>query len=186
MKIHYFNPGHETAVHNGSPYYTAPANIAAMQQELAYLPAWYADKEDVVLVQKHDNDFSFLNKNIDNPPIAITQNEASEYGDTAVSLWGISPQAIHYFKELNKENEACLNIPEWHDEYRILNSRQNAKDCLSEIVWQISQIQDSIIPRFYTELSEIDNAVRLSSNWTNPNRKSNSAWNIEETGLCFH
>ncbi|MDR1091125.1 MAG: hypothetical protein LBL79_08630 [Prevotella sp.] len=163
MKLHYFNPGHETAVHNGSPYYMVPANIAAMQQELAYLPAWYGDKGDLVLVAESNSYFSFLNKNICNLPQAITQNELTKYDSTDVSLWGISPQAIHYFDMLNKEYATNLNIPKWHNGYTDLNSRSNAKDCLSEIVKQIPQIQDSIIPRFYTEPEEIDNAVRLSS-----------------------
>ncbi|MFT4222732.1 hypothetical protein [Dysgonomonas sp.] len=162
MKIHYFNPGHETAVHNGSPYYTAPANIAAMQQELAFLPAWYGDKDDLVLVEKSNGYFSLLNRNIGNLPQAITQDELTKYKDSEVSLWGISPQAVHYFDMLNKEYEVNLNIPKWHSEYKILNSRPNAKDCLAEIVRQISQIQDSITPQFYIELKEIDNAVRLS------------------------
>lgn len=162
MKIHYFNPGHETAVHNGSPYYTAPANVAAMQQELAYLPAWYGNKEDLVLVAELNSYFSFLNNKICNLPQAITERELTGHQDADVSLWGISPQAIHFFDMLNKEYEAGLNIPEWHNEYKILNSRSNAKECLSVIIRQIPQIQGSIIPQFYTELKEIDNAVRLS------------------------
>lgn len=163
MKIHHFNPGHETAVHNGSPYYTVPANIATMQQELAFLPAWYGDKDDLVLVEKSNSYFSLLNKNICNLPQAITQDELPKYNDSDISLWGISPQAVHYFDMLNKEYEVNLNIPKWHNEYKILNSRSNAKDCLIEIVRQIPQIQDSIIPQFCTELSEVDNAVRFSS-----------------------
>lgn len=162
MKLHYFNPGHETAVHNGSPFYTAPSNIAVMQQELAYLPAWYADKDDLILVEKYDNYFSFLNKNIGCLPQAITQDELAKYNDADVNLWGVSPQAIHYFDMLNNEHETNLNIPTWHNEYTILNSRLNAKDCLNEIVNQIPQIQNSIIPLFYTKLEDIDNAVRLS------------------------
>ncbi|MFV0537191.1 MAG: hypothetical protein ACK5M3_07445 [Dysgonomonas sp.] len=162
MKIHYFNPGHETAVHNGSPYYTVPANIATMQQELAFLPAWYGDKNDLVLVEKSNSYFSLLNGNIHNLPQAITQEELTIYGDADISLWGVSPQAVHHFDMLNKEYEIDLNIPKWYDEYKILNSRSNAKDCLTEIIKQIPQIQDSIIPQVCTELSEIDNAVKFS------------------------
>ncbi len=163
MKIHYFNPGHETAVHNGSPYYTVPANVAAMQQELSFLPAWYGEKDDLVFVEKPDSYYSFLYQNIPNLPQAITQNELPKYNGSDISLWGISPQAVHYFDVLNKEYEGNLNIPKWHDEYKILNSRSNAKDCLAEIVNRIPQIQSSIIPQFCSELGEVDNAVRSSS-----------------------
>lgn len=162
MKIHYFNPGHETAVHNGSPYYTVPANVAAMQQELAFLPAWYGDKDDLVFVEKPDSYYSFLHQNTPNLPQSVTQNELLKYNDSDVSLWGISPQAVHYFDVLNKEYDINLNIPKWHDEYRVLNSRSNAKDCLAEIVNRIPQIQSSIIPCFYSELNAVDSAVRSS------------------------
>ena len=47
-KIHFFNPGHETAILQGSENYTPPANVQRMIRELSYLPVWYADPEDFV------------------------------------------------------------------------------------------------------------------------------------------
>lgn len=162
MKIHYFNPGHETAVQNGSPYYMAPANVVAMQQELSYLPAWYGNAGDIVLVHGNNEYYSFLSKNIPNLPSAVTEKELTAYPDSEVSLWGISPQAIHYFSELNREYDINLNIPQWHDKYLYLNSRQNAKDCLTEIIKDIPQIETSIIPTFCTNLEDIDLFVSKS------------------------
>ena len=50
-KIHFFNPGHETAILQGSENYTPPANVQRMIKELSYLPVWYADPADFVFLQ---------------------------------------------------------------------------------------------------------------------------------------
>lgn len=164
MKIKYFNPGHETAVNNASPYYTPPANIAAMQEELSFLPAWYADREDKVLVDsKNEVYYSYLTEKFSTLAQPVSQNELTLYRDANVSLWGVSPQAIRYFEELNKELEINLDIPEWSEEYKYLNSRLAARDCLSELINSIPLLSQAIIPQFYTNLDDINRAVNTSA-----------------------
>lgn len=163
MNIHYFNPGHETAVNNASPYYTPPANIAAMQEELSFLPAWYADREDKVLVDSKDEVYySYLTEKFSTLAQPISQDELIRYRDANVSLWGVSPQAIRYFEELNKGLEINLNIPEWREEYKYLNSRLAARDCLSKLIDSIPLLSQAIIPQFYTNLDDINRAVDTS------------------------
>lgn len=164
MNIHYFNPGHETAVNNASPYYTPPANIAAMQDELSFLPAWYAYREDKVLVDSKDEVYySYLTEKFSTLAQPVSQNELTQYRDANVSLWGVSPQAIRYFEELNKELEINLGISEWSEEYKYLNSRLAARDCLSELINSIPQLSRAIIPQFYTTLEDINKAVNASA-----------------------
>ncbi|HML63876.1 MAG TPA: hypothetical protein PKC55_03510 [Dysgonomonas sp.] len=164
MNIHYFNPGHETAVNNASPYYTPPVNIAAMQEELSFLPAWYADREDKVLVDsKNEVYYSYLTEKFSTLAQPVSQNELTLYRDANVSLWGVSPQAIRYFEELNKELEINLDIPEWSEEYKYLNSRLAARDCLSELINSIPLLSQAIIPQFYTNLDNINRAVNASA-----------------------
>lgn len=164
MNIHYFNPGHETAVNNASPYYTPPANIAAMQEELSFMPAWYADREDKVLVDSKDEVYySYLTEKFSTLAQPVSQNELTQYRDANVSLWGVSPQAIRYFEELNKELEINLNIPQWSEEYKYLNSRLAARDCLSELINSILLLSQAVIPQFYTNLDNINRAVNASA-----------------------
>lgn len=164
MKIKYFNPGHETAVNNASPYYTPPANIAAMQEELSFLPAWYADREDKVLVDSKDEVYySYLTEKFSTLAQPVSQNELTLYRDANLSLWGVSPQAIRYFEELNKELEINLDIPQWSEEYKYLNSRLAARDCLSELINSIPLLSQAIIPQFYTNLDDINRAVNTSA-----------------------
>jgi len=164
LNIHYFNPGHETAVNNASPYYTPPANIAAMQEELSFLPAWYADREDKVLVDSKDEVYySYLTEKFSTLAQPVSQNELKLYRDANVSLWGVSPQAIRHFEELNKELEISLDIPEWSEEYKYLNSRLAARDCLSELIDSIPLLSQAVIPQFYTNLDDINRAVNASA-----------------------
>lgn len=164
MNIHYFNPGHETAVNNASPYYTPPANIAAMQEELSFLPAWYADREDKVLVDSKDEVYySYLTEKFSTLAQPVSQNELTLYRNANVSLWGVSPQAIRYFEELNKELEINLDIPEWSEEYKYLNSRLAARDCLSELINSILLLSQAVTPQFYTNLDNINRAVNASA-----------------------
>lgn len=162
--ILYFNPGHETAVHNASPYYTAPANIARMQQELAYLPAWYGLKNDVVLVFDSSNQdfFNYISDNLEYIPKPITQGELGDFSGSEISLWGISPQAIYVFDELKKGFNVELDYPEWRDEFKYLNSRLSAKDCLEKLIKNTQGISSNITPCFCDNLADIEAIVNES------------------------
>ena len=50
-RLFLFNPENEMAIANGNPYYTPPATILKMAEDLAYLPAYYAGEEDAVWVK---------------------------------------------------------------------------------------------------------------------------------------
>lgn len=163
--LHYFNPGHEIAVLNASPYYTARKSMLAMCRDLAFLPAWYADKDDFVIVDKSFNKeyYAYLTNSLGKIATAIASHELGSYSQEEVELWGISPQAIHYFTEINKVSETNLRLPEWNDAFRYLNSRQAAKDCLEELIKSIPQISSLVIPRFYSDLKQLEEDVEKSS-----------------------
>lgn len=162
--IHYFNPGHETAVLNASPFYMAPANVAAMQQELAYLPAWYARRDDRVLV--HDaadkGYVDFLSGYFDMLPKVVLREEIVSYGTDEICLWGISPQAIRLFKQMNEEYSLSLLVPAWNDRFTYLNSRRSAHDCLEKMIMAIPQVSQSLLPQICTTLDEVEDAVNSS------------------------
>lgn len=164
--VHYFNPAHETAVQNASPYYTARASMLSMKRELAFLPAWYAADGDVVLIEERalDSYYTYLSEYLPSLPRPILTNKLKYgYKDAAVCLWGISPQAIHYFGQINKEYELNLHTPSWNERYTYLNGRQAARDCLQELIVCQPEISSSIIPQFFTSLDEIEHAVNRSS-----------------------
>lgn len=163
--ILYFNPGHETAVLNGSPYYTAPANIVTMQNELSYLPAWYGATGDVVLVDTIEipDYYQFLYQNLEALPMAITDESLSNYSDEEIILWGISPQSIYYWETLAAEQDISFTLPIWNDEYTFLNSRLSARNVLNEIIKIVPEVDSNISPQIFDSLEILETYLENSS-----------------------
>lgn len=165
-QLYFFNPGHETAMLNGSPYYTAPANVVKMQKDLAYLPAWLASADDYVLLnnqlpQSYTEHISLHNLSI-GQPIIIDNIQSIEHL-TKVHIWGEAPQALHYFEELNFQYNLNLEIPIWNNKITELSSRNTARECLIYLTKKLPEIQEYIIPEFYSDLNELETTVSKSS-----------------------
>jgi hypothetical protein len=159
--IHYFNPGHETAVLRTSKYYQPPASIFKMQKDLAFLPAWYASPNDYVLTGNGLNN-EFLSSVQALKPFAkaLVLNDfidkREELQKQKVVLWGISPQSIHHFEKLNKTYHLQLEIPQWQEELRPLGSRITAQKILSKLSDAFPDIEKEIIPQCFSHIGEIE------------------------------
>jgi hypothetical protein len=162
-KLHYFNPGHETAILFGKPNYTAPENVRKMIHDLSILPAWYADSGDYVLAEENI-DPQFFNQFPKNsrPSIQILSSKGiiernnDKLRTMIATPWGISPHSLHQFEILKKKNSLPLEIPLWKNEYTELTSRRSAAKCLDIIreILQNEQIPDT--PIFISSLNELD------------------------------
>ncbi|GHT43471.1 hypothetical protein AGMMS49965_17310 [Bacteroidia bacterium] len=157
--LHYFNPGHEEAVLNGSHHFQPPANHVRMQRELAFLPVWYASADDFVLV--HEPLPADLEGGLATElATAIRMDElaanASRLAHQTVALWGISPQSCHFLKQLSDKHQLHWTIPEWKDEYRTLGSRQTAHTVLSRLIEAIPDIDCALLPQFISDFDTIE------------------------------
>ncbi|MDR0863375.1 MAG: hypothetical protein LBO74_00395 [Candidatus Symbiothrix sp.] len=162
--LHYFNPGHETAVLNTSKYYQPAVRQVNMQQELAFLPAWYARPEDFVLVENPlTAEFKLELKSLKSLAQAITVTDLNGLPDERVDLWGISPQSIHFFEKLNERYHLQLQIPRWKGEFCFLGSRFASQMILSQLMEKIPEIEKEILPRFFSNLNEIEQFVAGSN-----------------------
>lgn len=156
-RLHYFNPGHETAVLNASPFYMPPVNQVRMRRELAYLPAWYADGDDWVWTEDPlPDDFScMLEQNFGKMPGVIYSGNTSEAFPASVEmevdLWGITPRAIRFFEEIAGAFGLNLRIPTWNPAYTHLCSRMISRDCLEYLIPLIPEIQPDIVPCFFED-----------------------------------
>lgn len=166
--IHFFNPGHETALLNGSPYYREPENVRKLREDLAFLPAWYADPGDFVWVEK-STDPSFR-KRIEqlNPDIhLLTPNGPGDLTELLweeeVELWGITPQAIRYWEEYSERYRLSLRIPALHEGYRDLCSRSSAHKCLGFLCKEVPGIEKELIPELCSGIDEVEILNRNSS-----------------------
>ncbi len=159
--LHFFNPGHETAILNASPYYIAPENVLKMQHDLAYLPAWYGEPHDWVWV-KDDFPFSFYDELILHfPEIPKPVNEKSTifHKQQKLTCWGITPQALHYFEKPNQQHDLNLKIPEWREEFKTLTSRMSAKECLETLCNAIPEVSHLLVPKVFTTMDMIERYV---------------------------
>lgn len=163
--IFYFNPGHETAVLNKSKYYMAPASVAKMQFDLDFLPAWYASADDFVFIANESkrDDINNLVESFPFLPEAITIDQLLLHTEQEVCMWGISPQSLHFFEDLNLKYGLDFVLPDWSDEYRYLNSRKASAECLKEIINLLPDVSGEIIPRFCSTLDEIEDLIQHSS-----------------------
>lgn len=164
-KLYYFNPGHEGAILSSSPYYMSPSNVVTMQNDLAYLSAWYADPSDFVWLQTPlPREFKeYLLTNLCPLAEGLTEDKIGQNGKMSeVHLWGVSPQAINYFEKLNEKCDTNLKLPAWRRELRQLSSRETAKECLTYLCNHIPSVSSDIVPQFYNRLEDVECVVENS------------------------
>lgn len=158
--IHFFNPGHEAAVLNGSPYYHAPANVLVMQCDLAFLPAWYAGEGDIVLTENAlpEEFLHYYHDLADWKVAAIQQNNWRHelVSSTELALWGVSPQGIHLFEKINETFGSSFVLPVWDARIVGFSHREKARSYLLQLSQKYSFIPDYLIPEFYTSLDAIE------------------------------
>jgi len=165
--IHYFNPGHEMAVLHASKHYHPPAHVVKMQSDLAFLPAWYASAGDFVFVESPlPDDFMLSCKplHLQVKPVCPEDGAANRESlqHSAVDLWGISPQSIHFFEKWNKKYNLSLRVPLWKDEYRFLGSRFASRELLAELLTILPELEPDILPCFVSNLESIEPFVAQS------------------------
>jgi len=137
-KIHFFNPGHEDAIRTGQHHYTPPSSVCKMISDLAYIPAWYGNEGDYVIINEMNKVFhllSFLPVCIRPVIFPILPSELTQLNSPIpmeAAPWGLSPHSIHLFKTLLQPYGNMI-IPQWKDTYKHLTSRQTALKCLYKI-----------------------------------------------------
>ena len=119
-RIHYFNPGHETAVLLGTQNYTAPTNVRKMQKDLALLPVWYAEEDDFVYLEDSKATLRFRPFAQRPTPGSYTCNKSDADEKTLPTslLWtqprGDFPRhSLHLFEQLRDKAKVRLSVPTW-------------------------------------------------------------------------
>lgn len=168
-KIHYFNPGHETAVLLGSENYTPPANVQRMIKELSCLPAWYAESDEFVFVEEilSPRFFSLQPKEFRPFATLISRKElklkGASFPEMVAAPWGMSPHSLHLFEELNKNVRLNISVPVWKEAYFKLTGRQTAAECLELIRQQLPDLPIPAAPKFCKKVREVEKYLILQN-----------------------
>ena len=162
--IHYFNPGHETAVLNASRHYHQPAHVAKMQSDLAFLPAWYASDGDFIFMETSlPDDFRLSCQSFNLQTCSVTPADFIENREkfqySSIDLWGISPKGVHFFEKLNEQYDLSLTIPQWNEKFRFWGSRFASQKLLSGLLEQMPELDQTILPRFVSNITEIEQQI---------------------------
>ncbi|MDD4116520.1 MAG: hypothetical protein PHG27_13205 [Massilibacteroides sp.] len=158
--LHLFNPGHETAVLLGTPFYTPPRNVVIMTQDLGCLPLWYANPGDLVYTRKTANTRFVQTIPFDTslfPSEFCTDiNKSTIY---TACPWGISPHVLHQFQQIKKETIINLVIPEWKERYTTLIGSKTTVLCHLQIMELCSDVEIPAIPLLFHSGSEIEDYI---------------------------
>lgn len=164
-RIHYFNPGHETAVLLGTPNYTPPHNVRIMTKDLSFLPAWYARPGDLVLLDNPLPD-SFRQEFPDGlfPKVIPAVDQASVHAlptdePIIATPWGISPQSLHKIGQFKKETGLRIHIPQWDPLLKVLIGRQTAAGCLDCLRQLLPYDHLPATPRFFSDIKSLEQAI---------------------------
>lgn len=160
-RLHYFNPGHETAIQSGMFYYTPPASVRKMMGDLALLPLWYGNKGDYILIDESVDSSIFLADIPDilrpdlQPVTPATLPFVLSEKHLEAMPWGLSPQTIRYFERFQTDTQQ-LTIPSWKEIYKQLTARQTAAEYLRLLQKDQPEFQELTPPLFCSEPDEIN------------------------------
>lgn len=128
--LYLFNPEHDMALANFTPYYRPPREIIRMGQDLSYLPLWYAEEDSWVKVFDTGLSTSFLTEctSLGIHPYGLT---ATAWEEMRISPWGWDPALVN---QLRGEGVSAESYPDEMDLMRIrfLSGRQRCVEVLKQ------------------------------------------------------
>lgn len=147
-KLWIFNPDSEMAIADGNYYYTPPANIVRMSEELAFLPAYFSDRGDAVLVShKFSCNFLESRKEILGLDVeCLGWEEREKFRDYKIEPWGWSPR-MQYLMGMQSGN--------WNREQKELYSRRTALNVLKGL-----GAAEKVFPQVCFSLKEVGNYTK--------------------------
>ncbi len=138
MTLHIFNPEHDIALASGLKNFTAPHAGRQLRYDLGWLPALYADKGDLVLVENLEKAIRgtrFMKVNtrrfISNVPSSSDDRKWMDQV-THVEPWGWDAAVRRSLTEMGVD-EGCLPSPQEIEVIRQLSHRRTAAQLLTTI-----------------------------------------------------
>jgi len=136
--LYFFNPDNEMAIANGNEYYTPPANILKMADDLAYLPTYFSEVGDYVLMQGiPERSFLERQERIFRRGVRpVTWEETVSLELNELRPWGWSPRMCRLFQTLRERTSTRFRQGEqvrWEVGREKWYSREMASVCLRKL-----------------------------------------------------
>lgn len=138
------------AIANGSPYYMPSANILRMAADLAFLPAYYAEKEDCILVPEAlDEAFITDRKTLLGIKCCVMSKDGVEISEFMIpEPWGWSPRVCNLFQKLGL---AAV----WNPATEELYTRLKARECLTALLPALPFVEQNILPEIGCSIEDV-------------------------------
>ncbi len=137
-----------------------------MIRELAFLPIWYADREDFVFVEEVTDSSFFTSSPVKalQPFATILSRQTlrqKHFPECVLEAtpWGLSPHSIHLFEKLQEDFPLKISIPDWQGVYQQLTSRQTACECLKMLKEKLPAIPFPATPSFCRDIQGIEQFI---------------------------
>lgn len=127
--LYIFNPWHDMALANFTPYYRIPSEVVRMSNDLSFLPVWYAQEDAYVRISDNNVISTFVSQ-----VSSFIQFDTKRFVDSSlyseIIPWGWSPALVY---SLASEGVDTMILPDKDrlNRIRYLSGRQRCVDVLS-------------------------------------------------------
>ena len=130
--LYIFNPWHDMALANFTPYYKVPAGIVRMSNDLSFLPLWYAPDGALIYVADIFTVETFRSQIADFKDFS-SERFVSDTVSYEINPWGWSPALVH---KLSVGGADISSLPDsvFLDKIRYLSGRQRCVEVLSQLL----------------------------------------------------
>ena len=184
QKIYFFNPAHDMALANNTPFYKSPDEISRMAYDLAVLPAWYAGVGGKVKVDELNQADLLASQS----PLLPQVHWTCEWENGIYEPWGWDPAVLYQLRSAGVD-ESVLPDERQMQRIRFLSSRQRCVDILAALRTVEGTCGEAVVcgseddVNFY--MSEMGEII-LKSPWSGSGRGlvrvSSSTWNPSVSG----
>lgn len=126
--LYVFNPEHDMALANFTPYYKTTSEIIRMGCDLSTLPAWYAEEGSMVKTDTRSRGEQFERQCMASGVMPKVQ-WSTEYLSMPYRAWGWNPALVHVLREAGAA-EKFLPDKGRLERFRYLSGRQRSKELL--------------------------------------------------------
>ncbi|NDV58135.1 hypothetical protein [Bacteroides sp. 519] len=153
-KLYLFNPDHDLALANFDPNYMPSVNVRQLATDLALLPVWYGDEDDIVLAPSAFNQ-AFLDdvkqKFPHLPSICPAVEMGRLYSAYSFAPWGWNPAISNRLSQLGIPAD---NLPSGDrlEQIRQYSHRKLAVELLQKLIFNQAFCGTSY---YYTDIAEI-------------------------------
>lgn len=174
-QLYIFNPWHDMALANFTPYFKVSSEIIRMSDDLSSLPVWYAPDDALIMISDRNRVESFISQ-----VYPFRKLDGSRFLENCcipcgIVPWGWNPALVRMLNGLGIDSRFLPNDEEL-EKIRFLSSRQRCVDVLSVL----SSVDGTCGKAFFcSSMDEVRNHLQANGKLI-----LKAPWSGSGRGLC--